>query len=160
MRQQLAQWDFTIPTVVISFDWPDEKVPFDDQIQRALQMAPGKKNFIREILLENIIQRVHRLAEFDIIGVTEKEVGKSIIERMQKTLRSWARLSQMQALRHQFTYSAGWILSPHRSISWPAPIFSTDSRGFAMVSSRLRVRASKASESPRRIRNGGAPACT
>jgi hypothetical protein len=96
---QLAKWDFSIPTVLISFDSPDEKLPLDDQIQRALQMAPGKANFVREILLkpekathirlqmDNIIQRVHRLAEFDIIGVTEKEVGKSIVDRMQNIAR-------------------------------------------------------------------------
>ena len=92
---QIEGWHFEVPTVLISFDSPDEKIPLDEQIQRALQMAPGKSDCIREILLkpekfsqirlqmDSILQRIHRLADFDIIGVTEKEVGKSIVERMQ-----------------------------------------------------------------------------
>ncbi len=92
---QVDSWHFEVPTVLVSFDSPDEKVPLDEQIQRALKMAPGRSDCIREILLkpekstqirlhmESILQRIHRLADFDIIGVTEKEVGKSIVDRMQ-----------------------------------------------------------------------------
>jgi hypothetical protein len=80
--------------VLISFDSPKERLPLDDQIQRAKNMAPGRTGFMREILLKpettgqirlhmkDIVPRIHALAEFDIIGVTEKEVGNSIVDRM------------------------------------------------------------------------------
>jgi hypothetical protein len=64
------------------------------QIERAKGMASGRNDILREILLKpetsaqrrlqmsNIIKNVHNLADFDVIGVTEKEVGNSILDRM------------------------------------------------------------------------------
>jgi hypothetical protein len=91
---QLAVWKSPIPSVLISFDSPNEKLSLDEQIQRAKSMAPSQTGFLREILLKpekpsqirlhmkDIIARIHALAVFDIIGVTEKEVGNSLIDRM------------------------------------------------------------------------------
>jgi hypothetical protein len=99
-EKQLVTRKPSVPSVLISFDAPDERLPLDDQIQRAKNMAPTQTNFLREILLKpekktqirlhmkDIVTRVHALAEFDIIGVTEKEVGHSIIDRM-KTSQSF-----------------------------------------------------------------------
>lgn len=90
----LAGWKSDVPSVLISFDSPKERLKLDQQIQRAKDMAPGRVGFLREILLKpettsqirlhmkNIVARVHALAEFDVIGVTEKEVGNSLIDRM------------------------------------------------------------------------------
>jgi len=91
---QLAQWNPTTPSVLISYDSPKDKLPLDEQIARARAMAPRRTGVIREILLkpkksnqirlhmDNVLKRIHSLAEFDIIGVTEKEVGNSLIDRM------------------------------------------------------------------------------
>jgi hypothetical protein len=101
-EKQLVTWKSSVPSVLISFDAPDDKLSLDDQIKRAKNMAPNQANFLREILLKpeksgqirlhmkEIVARVHALADFDIIGVTEKEVGNSIIDRMKNiaTLRN------------------------------------------------------------------------
>jgi hypothetical protein len=91
---QLADWQPSVPSVLISYDHPKERLPIRAQIERAKAMAPGREGFLREILLkpetatqkrlqmDDIIKNVHALADFDVIGVTEKEVGNSILNRM------------------------------------------------------------------------------
>jgi hypothetical protein len=96
---QLALWQPSVPSVLISYDHPKERLLIKAQIERAKGMAPGREGFLREILLKpetigqillqmpDIIQSVHGLAEFDVIGVTEKEVGNSILDRMKNIAR-------------------------------------------------------------------------
>ena len=91
---QLSIWTSDVPTVFISFDSPKERLSISDQIERARRVAGGKGGLIREILLkpdtkdrkylniDTIISHVHSLAEFQVIGVTEKEVGGTIHDRM------------------------------------------------------------------------------
>lgn len=90
----IAQWKPEVPSVLISYDHPKERISIAEQIERANAMAPGRKDLLREILLKpetekqqllqlaDVEPHVHRLAAFDIIGVTEKEIGKSLVERM------------------------------------------------------------------------------
>jgi hypothetical protein len=96
---QLSKWKPAVPSVIISYDHPKERLPIKDQVARAKAMAPGRSDLIREILLkpetegqtllriENMIGAVHELAEFDVIGVTEKEIGNSVLTRMQNIAR-------------------------------------------------------------------------
>jgi hypothetical protein len=91
---QLAAWEPNARSVIISYDHPKERLPIHAQIERAKAMAPGRTGFLREFLLKpettaqrllqmsDIIKNVHGLADFDVIGVTEKEVGNSILDRM------------------------------------------------------------------------------
>lgn len=91
---QLADWQPSVPSVLISYDHPKERLPVKAQIERAKAMAPSRDGFLREILLKpetatqtllqthDIIKNVHALVDFDVIGVTEKEVGNSIFNRM------------------------------------------------------------------------------
>lgn len=93
-ESQLAALKPNVPTVLISFDSPKEKLNLSEQIKRAKDMAPTCKGFLREILLKpetpsqirlhmkDVVPRIHALADFNVIGVTEKEVGNSIIDRM------------------------------------------------------------------------------
>lgn len=90
----LVEWKPSVPSVLISYDHPKERLPIKAQIERAKMMAPGREGILREILLKpetttqtllqmpDIIKNVHGLADFDVIGVTEKEVGSSIFDRM------------------------------------------------------------------------------
>lgn len=83
-----------MPSVLISYDHPKERLSMREQIDRAKAMAPGRGGFLREFLIKpetsyqrllqipDIIKNVHRLADFDVVGVTEKEVGNSILDRM------------------------------------------------------------------------------
>lgn len=93
-EKQLELWQPSVPSVVISYDHPKERIPIKAQIERAKAMAPGRTDVLREILIkpetaaqirlqmDDIVKSVHGLADFDIIGVTEKEIGGSIFERM------------------------------------------------------------------------------
>jgi hypothetical protein len=91
---QLAAWKPGVPSVLISYDHPKERLPIKAQIDRARAMATGRNDVLLEMLLKpetttqnllqmpEIIKSVHQLADFDVIGVTEKEIGNSIIDRM------------------------------------------------------------------------------
>ena len=95
----LVGWKPSVPSVIISYDHPKMKLPIKEQITRAEAMAPGRADVMREILLkpeteaqtllkvDSIIANVHRLAGFSAIGVTEKEIGNSVLSRMQNIAR-------------------------------------------------------------------------
>jgi hypothetical protein len=95
----LASWKPTVPSVIISYDHPKEKISISEQITRAKNMAPSCSGLLREILLkpetetskllniDSVIPHIHALKGFDIIGVTEKEIGNSIFERMENIAR-------------------------------------------------------------------------
>jgi hypothetical protein len=90
----LAQWSSQVPTVFISYDHPRERVNFQEQVARAKTLFAGQPNIMRELLIKpssptqeylhipEIIDQMHSLAGFPVIGVTEKEIGGSIFERM------------------------------------------------------------------------------
>jgi len=93
-EEQLKLWEPSVPSVLISYDHPKERLPILDQIERAKTMAPGKTGFLREILLKpksegsafldmpSVLGNIRKLSDFDVIGVTEKEIGNSIFARM------------------------------------------------------------------------------
>lgn len=90
----LEKWQSPVPSVLISYDHPKARVGFAEQIERGRTMAPGRPDVLRELLLkpekesqtllhvDDLLRHVHRLADFDIIGVTEKEIGNSLVDRM------------------------------------------------------------------------------
>jgi hypothetical protein len=104
---EIATWKPSAPTVLISYDHPKERVSIGEQIGRARGMAPGRNDVAREILLKpetktqtllpvsKIIENVESLAEFDIIGVTEKEIGSSILSRMTNIARLRVELNKV-----------------------------------------------------------------
>lgn len=89
----LSGWKSSQHTVFISYDHPKDRLTIADQIERARKIAEGE-DVLREILLkpetegqrylhmDNVLQNIHSLAGFAVIGVTEKEVGNSISDRM------------------------------------------------------------------------------
>jgi hypothetical protein len=93
-EEVLATWQPAVPSVLISYDHPKDRVEFADQIERAHSLAPGRTEVMRELLLkpettaqrflniDNLLKHVHRLADFDAVGVTEKEIGDSLMDRM------------------------------------------------------------------------------
>lgn len=93
--------------VLVNYDNPKSRLKFADQVKRAKKdfriLAPG--SFIQEILIKSeppaksrkksgkstqseylnideIVKNIEYLQEFQIIGVTEKELGRSMLERM------------------------------------------------------------------------------
>lgn len=90
----LETWKPLIPSVVTSYDHPSKPLLMEAQIERARQIAPNRSDVLREILLKpetegskrvrtsSVIKHIHALASFDLIGITEKEIGSTLIERM------------------------------------------------------------------------------
>ena len=90
----IQNWKPRVPSVLISYDHPKERLPIPDQIARARQLAPGRTDVLRELLLKpetslqsrlditRVISHIHSLSAFDVIGITEKEIGSSLLERM------------------------------------------------------------------------------
>lgn len=93
-EEVINAWQPSVPSVLISYDHPKSRIAIIDQIERARSMAPGRTDILREILLkpetetqrflhiDSVIKHIHRLAEFDIVGITEKEIGNSLVDRM------------------------------------------------------------------------------
>lgn len=90
----VGKWDYQRPTVLISFDHPKYREPLSDQIQRANQLFGARNDVLKEILLKpeskgsmrvdpnSISGKIDLLSNFNIIGITEKELGYSVLERM------------------------------------------------------------------------------
>jgi len=93
----LKEWPKDIPTVLISFDLPLERKSTEEQIEDVKVLFNEfheTDNILKEILikpetirrkrihLKDITKNIDSLTTFDILGFTEKELGKSIFDRM------------------------------------------------------------------------------
>ncbi|NMC59241.1 MAG: hypothetical protein GYA51_07660 [Candidatus Methanofastidiosa archaeon] len=89
----ISKWPKDIPTVVISYDHPLERETIEEQVNKANELFNQTDNVLKEFLikpemadsninLENLLENIDLLSSFDIIGVTEKELGNSIFDRM------------------------------------------------------------------------------
>jgi len=93
-QEVIQSWQSSRPTVFVSYDHPDERVSVPDQISRAEKTLPSGDHRYSEILFKPnnkksdetdvsaIVANIHRLAQFDVLGVTEKEIGSSLQARM------------------------------------------------------------------------------
>jgi hypothetical protein len=91
-----ADWPQEVATILVSYDSPKERLPFADQVSRARELFRGQQSHLTAFLLkpESEDQRTlqqalgHAFATpgelryFSVIGVTEREVGSSMLERM------------------------------------------------------------------------------
>jgi hypothetical protein len=89
-------WPDEIPAAFISFDHPKLRVPFKAQVDAARQLFRGRKQHLRSFLLKpenskhttlretlrSVLKAPHHLKHFDIVGVTEWEIGSNMLERM------------------------------------------------------------------------------
>lgn len=92
-RAVVDGWDTDGQTVVISYDHPHSRYPIEEQIVHASSLFKGQQ-VVREFLIkpettkqkhiqiDSVLKNIHRLAEFDVIGFTEKELGHSVLKRM------------------------------------------------------------------------------
>lgn len=83
-----------IPKVIISYDHPSERMTIAKQIDRANELFRGKEGIIKELLIKpesagsrrinihGFYENIEKIQDFDILGFTEKELGKSILDRM------------------------------------------------------------------------------
>ena len=85
-EQVLEQWHPAVPTVLIKYDHPKERIPIREQIERARGMASGRTGVMREILLKpetkdqtlvqvaSVVQNVHALADFDVMASLKRKL--------------------------------------------------------------------------------------
>jgi hypothetical protein len=95
----VQNWKSASPTVFVSFDHPKFRTDTKEQIERARRLIlpfgeharsfllkPESEDAIR-LHLDRIIPHLTRLKDFAIVGVTEKEIGNSILSRMMNVAR-------------------------------------------------------------------------
>jgi hypothetical protein len=82
------------PLVITNFDWASRNRPFDAQIKKARSLFDRyphwSNNFIlkphsktgKVLDLNALLPYLSELKSFDIIGVTEKELGKNLLDRL------------------------------------------------------------------------------
>ncbi|KGK98225.1 hypothetical protein LI82_10930 [Methanococcoides methylutens] len=93
--ESITNWESEIPTVIISYDHPSKRENLESQIENAKKLFQLKDHFLKELLIKpessnentvninNVIEKLDLLNEFDIIGFTEKELGTSVLKRME-----------------------------------------------------------------------------
>jgi len=82
------------PVILVNYDHPDKRKKMKKQINDAILFFRNFPNHLHTMLIkpetkkqkyveiESILQNIHSLKNFDIIGFTEKELGDSILKRM------------------------------------------------------------------------------
>ena len=95
-KQVLNQWPDEMPAVIVNFDHPKHRLSFLDQVQESRELFSGhlkhlhlflikpespKQSSLQEVM-KKVLSNIEELSTFDIIGVTEKELGPSILDRM------------------------------------------------------------------------------
>jgi hypothetical protein len=90
----VRNWTSASPTVFISFDHPKYRIDTREQIERARKLILPAGEHARSLLLkpeseaavrlhlDQITPHLARLKDFAVVGVTEKEIGNSILTRM------------------------------------------------------------------------------
>lgn len=96
LKSVWATWPAEVATILVSFDSPKERVPFADQVTRARDLFRGQKDHLTAFLLKpekegqrtldrtlgQVFAAPAELRYFNVVGVTEREVGSSMLERM------------------------------------------------------------------------------
>ena len=89
-------WPSHIPAVFVSFDHPDERKSFADQVADARRLFRRCRDHLTLLLLKpetkdqttlnktikSAVADAAELGSFDIVGVTEKELGRTMLDRM------------------------------------------------------------------------------
>jgi len=94
LNETLKQWPAEISGIIVSYDHGELRHSIDNQIENAKNFFNKNKDFMSNFLIKpetkqqgliqmpSLISKIGELSSFDIIGVTEKEIGNSQLERM------------------------------------------------------------------------------
>lgn len=95
-REVVNNWPTQKPTVIISYDHPKHRKSIKEQIESAEELFNGRKDIITEILIKpetdsqthvqipSILHNIEALRNFDIIGLTEKDLGSKLLDRLER----------------------------------------------------------------------------
>ena len=92
----LNDWPDEVPVIMVNYDHPDHREKFKDQITSARKLFRGHPNHLHLFLLKpetkeqrtlktvlkKALADMDAFSPFDMIGVTEKELGNSTLDRM------------------------------------------------------------------------------
>ena len=95
----VASFPDDLPLVIVSYDHQDHRAPFDEQVARARErFAPHGQHLHSFLLkpetksqttLDSALKKAGANAKalglFDVVGITEKELGRSMLDRMART---------------------------------------------------------------------------
>ena len=94
-------WPEAFPAVFISYDHPNHRCPVSEQIQSAKEFLHRHDNHLHSFLLkpespkestlgpalQTLNEHIGELTGFHLFGVTDKELGSSVLERMTRIAR-------------------------------------------------------------------------
>jgi len=93
-NEVLDNWTELYPAIVVSYDAVELKIPIKEQVKNALNFFNSKTQFLTDFLIkpieiesnfidiDEVLKNTTSFVDFDIIGVTEKELGDSYFTRM------------------------------------------------------------------------------
>jgi hypothetical protein len=101
LRSTLNVWPNENATILVSYDHPREHRSFTEQVARARELFRGREDHLHTFLLKpesedqytlktalkDAVANIEELRSFNIIGLTQKELGYSLIEQMVRIAR-------------------------------------------------------------------------
>lgn len=94
LKAVLSKWPKDMNGIIVSYDHGELRLSIDDQVDNARKLFHGYKTLMSNFLIKpetkkqtylqipNLISRAELFTGFDIIGITEKEIGNSQLDRM------------------------------------------------------------------------------
>ncbi len=96
LQSVLADWPDELPLVMVSYDHHKERKPIAEQVSAARKLFQNFQQHVHLLLikpetttqellddtLKSVVADAAQLSCFDIIGVTEKELGRTMLNRM------------------------------------------------------------------------------
>lgn len=94
LQSELDRWPEHVPAAFVNYDHGILRRPIIEQIEDARKLFSRYPNQLHDFLLKpetmaqqylnigNVLANISKLKGFDIIGVTEKELGNSLLKRM------------------------------------------------------------------------------
>ncbi len=89
----LASLPADLPFVIANYDWGTRERPLVDQILAAQRLFCKFPNFLKDFIVkpvgrhhyidvDEIVRHIKKFLAFDILGITEKELGRDLMERL------------------------------------------------------------------------------
>ncbi len=95
----LKSWPTSLPTVAVTFDTPRAPLRLKDQLRKGREMKQRFPNVVVELLvkpegrddslapIDKLTKQPALLQGFEVVGFTEKELGSSVLDRVQRLAR-------------------------------------------------------------------------
>lgn len=95
LMRTLDEWPTQYPAIIVNYDHGRHRKSLEEQIESAQKLFGTHKDKLNDFLIKPetkdshyidlgiVVSKIYALTPFDIIGLTEKELGNSILRRMQ-----------------------------------------------------------------------------